>query len=179
MPIFEYDERALNYLRSKDRRLSIAIDAIGIIKRETNPDLFSALVHSIVGQQISRKALMTVWMRIITEYGGIVTASELASSSPERLRACGLTFRKANSIQNIASKVDRGELNIAALSFMSDTEISAELCKLPGVGIWTAEMLLMFSLQRQDILSYGDLGIHKGLRMLYHHKVINRSLFTK
>jgi DNA-3-methyladenine glycosylase II len=158
--------------------LGRAIDRIGTVRREVNPDLFSALVNSIVGQQISTKAHITIWNRMQAEFGAI-SPEALAVSTEERLQSCGITFKKAGYIRNIAEKVMDGGLDIAALGGMPDEGVCAALTKLNGIGVWTAEMLMLFSMRRANILSFGDLAIHRGLRMLYRHRTIPRPLFEK
>ena len=175
---FTYSEAALAYLKSKDKRLGEVIDRIGPVYREVSPALFPALVHSIVGQQISTKAQATIWRRI-TEDLGEVTPETICACSEERLQAHGLTFKKVNYMRGAAEKVLDGSLDLQALHSRSDAEVAAALSALEGVGVWTAEMLMLFSMQRQDIFSYGDLAIHRGLRMLYHHKKVSRALFEK
>lgn len=175
---FIYGERELRYLKGKDAALGAAIDRIGRIEREVEPDLFAALANAIVGQQISTKAWRTVWGRMKDGLGG-VTPEAVAACPAERLQKFGITFKKAAYIKNAAEKVLSGELDIAALDRKPDAEVCRELSALDGVGVWTAEMLMIFSMQRPDVLSYGDLAIHRGLRMLYHHRRVGRELFEK
>lgn len=176
--IFEYGETEIRYLAGRDPVLGGAMEKIGAVERGVDPDLFSALVNSIVGQQISTKAQETIWRRM-TDGLGAVTPGTIAGCPAERLQAFGITFKKAGFIKNAAEKVLCGELDIGALSGGSDEEICRALSSLNGVGVWTAEMLMIFSMQRPDILSYGDLAIHRGLRMLYRHRDIPRKLFEK
>lgn len=143
-----------------------------------NPNLFSALVNSIVGQQISTKAWATIWERMKTGFGEISPQSVVACSEDE-LQSYGITFKKAEYIRGAAEKVLNGSLNIDALQTKSDHEVCRELSQLDDIGVWTAEMLMLFSMQRLDILSYGDLAILRGMRMLYHHRKISRQLFEK
>ena len=178
MAIFKYGDLETNYLKKRDKTLAAAIDTIGPLRREVDPDLFSALVNSIVGQQISSKAHATVWQRMKSALGKITPQNVLASSEAA-LQSCGITFKKASWIRAIAEKAADGRLDIKGLRSKSDAEVCKELVLLDGVGVWTAEMLMLFSMQRPDILSYGDLAILRGMRMLYHHKKISRALFEK
>lgn len=176
--IFAYGEKETDYLKKKDRRLAAAIEEIGPICREVDPDLFSSIVHHIVGQQISTAAQRTVWQRMLDAFGRITPAAMLGATQ-EQLQSQGMTFRKAQYIQETARSVADGRLDLEALRHKSDAEVIAELSSLKGIGVWTAEMLLIFCLQRPDVLSFGDLGIHRGLRMLYHHKAVDARLFEK
>jgi DNA-3-methyladenine glycosylase II len=175
---FDYGGIETEYLKRKDKRLGEAIDAIGHIEREVNPDLFSSVVHHIVGQQISSAAQRTVWKRLNDKLGD-VNAQTVSAAVREDIQACGLTFKKADYIKDFADKVQCGDFNINALREMPDSEIVLNLSSLKGIGVWTAEMLMIFCLQRPDVLSYGDLAIQRGLRMLYHHRKIDRKRFDK
>ena len=175
---FRYGEREMAYLKSRDRRLGEVIDLLGFVKRPVIPDLFSALVNSVVGQQISTKAHQTIWKRM-TDALGAITPESLLSLDEDGLQKFGITFRKAGYIRSIAEKAASGELDIGALSAMSDAEVCRTLSSLDGVGVWTAEMLMLHSMQRPDVLSFGDLAILRGMRMLYHHRKITRELFEK
>lgn len=175
---FEYGDEEIAYLSARDPKMAEAIAAIGPLQREVYPDLFSALVNSIVGQQISTKAHATVWSRMLEAFGDI-TPEVMVACSDEELQRVGITFRKAGYIKGAAQRVLAGEVDLAALATLPDDEVCRELSSLPGVGTWTAEMLMTFSMQRPDIMSYGDLGIQRGLRMLHHHRRITPELFAK
>lgn len=175
--IFEYGEREIEYLRKADKRLAEVIDKVGMIEKRVIPDLFTALVYSIVGQQIATKAQETIFTRMEQELE--ITPEKLATIASDELQRFGISFRKVNYIQSAAHKIVSGEFDISALNEMSDTDVCIQLCSLDGVGIWTAEMLMLFSMQRPDILSYGDLAIQRGLRMLYRHRKIDKSIFER
>ena len=135
-------EKEIAYLKSKDKKLAAVIESLGVLERPVHDDVFSAVVHHIIGQQISTKAQEAVWTRL-------------------------------------CEKVASRDFNIAALYAMSDDEVICTLSSLKGVGDWTAEMLLIFTLRRPDVLSFGDLGIQRGLRMLYRHREIDRKKFNR
>ena len=175
---FQYGEKELSYLKSKDKRLAEGIDKVGMVKRRVIPDLFAALVHSIVGQQISTRAHETIWQKLLTHFGTITPAA-IASIPREALQRIGITFRNAEYNPSAARKIISGEFDIKELHGMADAEVCNRLSALDGIGIWTAEMMMLHSLQRPDILSFGDLAMQRGLRMLYHHRKITRKLFEK
>lgn len=175
---FDYGEREVDYLKSKDKKLAVVIDQIGHINRPCDTDLFSAVIHHILGQQISTKAQQTLWTRM-NDGLGVVTADTLLSAGRDRIQPFGTTFKKADYILDFAGKVQSGEFDIAAVEQMSDEEAIKALSGLKGIGVWTAEMILLFCLQRPDILSYGDLAILRGMRMVYHHREIDRAKFEK
>jgi DNA-3-methyladenine glycosylase II len=178
MYLFEYGDAEIEHLKRRDKQLGEAIDAIGHIRREVNPDLFSSVVHNIVGQQISSAALTTVWSRLADKLGEI-TADAICACDRETLQSCGITFKKADYIKDFAEKVQSGEFSVAALRDKPDAEIIKELSALKGIGVWTAEMLMIFCLQRPDVVSYGDLAVQRGMRMLYRHRKIDKALFAK
>ena len=178
MDIFDYGEIETTHLKARDKELGAAIDIIGPIRRAVNPDLFSALVNSIIGQQISSKAQATIWQRMQDKLGKI-TPQAILDCMEADLQSCGITFKKAAYIRCAAERVMDGRLDIASLYSKDDTEVCAELVKTNGVGVWTAEMLMLFSMQRPNILSYSDLAIQRGMRMLYSHMKITREMFEK
>ena len=176
---FEYGDEATDYLRAKDKKLAAAIDAVGHVYRKLDEgDLFSGVIHHIVAQQISSAALETVWTRMQERLGEITPATVNAASVDE-IQACGITFKKAGYIKGFAEKVASGAFDIEAVEHMPDADAIAALSSLDGIGVWTAEMLLLFNLERPDILSFGDLGIHRGMRMVYHHRKVTRQMFER
>lgn len=175
---FEYGEKEISYLKSRDAKLADVIDRLGFVEREIDTDLFSAVVHHIIGQQISTKAQATIWQRMQDALGQ-VNAETILSAGVSNLQALGISFRKAEYITDFARKVHTGEFDIEAVSQMSDTDAISALSSLKGIGVWTAEMILLFCMQRSDIFSYDDLAIQRGLRMVYHHRRIDRKLFEK
>lgn len=175
---FEYGEKELEFLKKKDKRLAAVIEQVGLIKREVNTDLYYSLIDSIVGQQISTKAHQTIRTRMLTALGSITPAT-INNLSLEEIQEFGISFRKAEYIQGATQKIISGKLDLNSLYEMPDEEVIAELTNIKGVGVWTAEMLLLFSMQRSNILSFGDLAIQRGLCMLYGHKKIDREKYLR
>lgn len=175
---FNYSEKETKYLKSKCKKLSCIIDQIGHIEREVDKDLFSAVVHHIVGQQISTKALTTIWKRFQDNLKTI-DANTIINTGIEKLQTLGISFRKAQYIMDFAYKVQNGEFDLESIWTKSDEEVIKELSSLKGIGVWTAEMLLLFCMERKNVFSYDDLAIQRGIRMVYHHKTITKPLFEK
>lgn len=175
---FFYGQAELDALSAADPVLGAAITKIGPIRRAVIPDLFSALVHAIVGQQISTKAQQTIWQRMQQQLAPI-TSEHLSTLSADALQSCGISLRKASYIQEIALQIEAGTLDLKQIATLPDEAVCDALSSLRGIGRWTAEMLLIFSLQRPDVLSYDDLAIQRGLRMLYHHRRITPQLFAR
>lgn len=175
---FQYGTREIEHLKSKDKKLAEVIDKIGMIKRPVIPDLFQALMHAIIGQQISTKAHTTIWKRMQTTFP-VITPESVSNASDKKLQQTGISFRKIEYMQDIARQIEKKEFDLQALYTMDDKTICTELSRLRGIGVWTAEMLMIFSMQRSNVLSYGDLAILRGLRMLYHHRAISKKNFMK
>ena len=175
---FAYGEAELSRLRQKDKRLCEVIDRIGHIDRAVDPDLFSSVVHHIIGQQISTKAQATIWQRMQDALGAVNAETILKAGVPN-LQALGMTFRKAEYITDFAAKIHTGVFDLDAVEHMRDEDAIRALSSLKGIGVWTAEMILLFCMQRPNIFSYDDLAIQRGLRMVYHHRNIDRKLFEK
>ncbi len=175
---FEYSDKEIEYLKKRDKLLGAAIDHIGPINREVECDLFSSIIHHIIGQQISVRAQATIWQRL-TDRVVKINAETIYSLELNELQKLGMTFKKAEYIKDFAEKVRNNEFDIKELETLSDTEVIQKLSALKGIGVWTAEMLLTFCMQRPDVLSFGDLAIHRGMRMLYHHKSIDKVKFAK
>ena len=175
---FHYGEREIEYLKQKDHKIGEVIQRVGHIDREVDPDLFSSVIHHIVGQQISTKAQATIWQRM-REALGTVNADTVVEAGTEGLQKFGITFRKAEYIMEFAQKIHSGIFDLEGIWSKPDGEAIRELSALKGVGVWTAEMILLFCMQRPDIFSFDDLALQRGLRMVYHHRKIDRKLFEK
>ena len=175
---FRYGDKETEYLKRRDKRLAKVIEKVGKIERTVIPDLFAALVHSIVGQQISTRAHETIWARM--KHGlREITPQAIDRMPEEELQGFGISFRKAAYIKSAAKKIVCGEFDIQALETLPDEEVCAKLTELEGVGVWTAEMLMIFSMQRPDVFSFQDLAIIRGLRMTYRHRSIDRTKFDR
>ena len=175
---FQYGDKETEYLKKKDKALGEVIEKIGHIEREVDSDLFSSVIHHIIGQQISTKAQETIWRRMKEQFGEVTAESISAADIPE-LQSFGMTFRKAEYIKDFAEKVQSGAFDLEEISRLPDKEAIKMLTTLKGIGVWTGEMILLFCLQRPDIFSFDDLAIQRGLRMVYHHRKIDRKLFEK
>ena len=176
MQIFVYGQEEVLYLKKKDAKLGAAMDEIGMIQREITPDPFTALVSCVVSQQISKKAATTVWDRL-DQYLGSISPQSIARANIQEIQGCGMSARKANYIKGIAEAALTRGVEFDKLNTMSDEEVVRTLSSLHGVGIWTAEMVLIFSLGRPDIVSFGDLAIRRGMQNLYGLQELSRREF--
>ena len=178
MKFFEYGERELNHLKFVCDKMAVVIEKAGMLQRQVEPEIFKALISSIVSQQISTKAAVTVFSRLEALVDEM-TADEILALADDEIKACGLSYRKVGYIKGIREAVRNGRLDLEDLSKMADDEVITTLIKLNGIGVWSAEMLLLFSMQRPDILSYGDLIIRKGIMKLYDLDKLSKRDFQK
>ena len=176
---FEYGEEEIEYLKRKDKKLGEAIKRIGPIQRELDSDMFAAIVHQIAGQQISNAALETVWGRLSDKLSGRLTASGVLGLTQQELQSCGISFRKAEYIREFSQKIQSGALVLEDFRTMSDEEVTVQLTACRGIGVWTAQMFLIFCLKRPNVVSWGDFGIRRGMRMLYRHRELDRTKFDR
>jgi DNA-3-methyladenine glycosylase II len=169
--------KARKALAAADPTMGDLIDRIGKIdlatrlrrrKEERPPDAYGALLRAIVGQQLSTKAARTIYLRVLDLFGGTTPSPEqLLEASEEDLRGCGLSGRKTEYVRDLARHVLSGELELDRLEQLEDEEVIEEIVAIRGLGRWTAEMFLLFHLQRPDVLSGGDLGIRKAIQIEY------------
>lgn len=176
MAIYEYGQREMDHLAAADERLGQAIRRIGRIERRVIPELFPALVSCIVSQQVSAKAAETVWGRVGNLLGE-VTPHRVLEVGIDAVKGCGLSMRKAGYVVAAAEAVADGTLDLKEMVDMPDDEVVKRLSALPGIGVWTAEMLLIFSLRRPDVVSWGDLAIRRGMMVLYGLDALTREGF--
>ena len=177
-PVFPCGGEALDALKRRDKRLGRVIERLGPIRRGVEPDLFTALVDSVIAQQISGRAAQTISDRLHGLVGNF-TPQGLVEAEPSQIQQCGLSQRKVGYIQGIAREVASGALDLEALRHAPDEELIRELSALNGIGVWTAEMLMIFSLCRPDVLSWGDLGIRRGMALLYGDRELTRERFER
>ena len=153
----------------------------GPIKSLPSQDIFADLVESIVSQQLSGKAASTIFSRV-AKLLKTVTPKNLLATSDQSLRNCGLSWSKVSYVKDLALKSKAGTLHLLRLDNLSDEEVINHLVAVKGIGRWTAEMILMFSLSRPDILPLDDLGIQNAMIRLYnlqHLRTMNSKLKTR
>jgi 3-methyladenine DNA glycosylase/8-oxoguanine DNA glycosylase len=136
------------------------------IKPSRKKDYFIDLVDAIVSQQLSGKAATTIFERVKTGLGGEILPENILKTKDEKFRSWGLSRAKTVYVKDLAARVEDGRLKVNKLDKLSDEEITQELIAVKGIGRWTAEMFLMFSLARQDVFPIDDLGISKGMKNL-------------
>jgi DNA-3-methyladenine glycosylase II len=161
-----------DHLASSDPVMAGLIESSGPIEQEVSgppPDLYSALLRAITSQQLSVRAALAIHGRLLARFGDRPpTPAELLADDPEELRAAaGLSRAKVVSLRSLAEHVIGGELEIRRLRELDDSEVTRELVAVKGIGEWTAQMFLMFTLHRPDVLATGDQGIRNAVRRAY------------
>lgn len=175
---FLYDEEVFEHFKDRDETLYKYMKSRGLLERAVNPNVFESIVDTIVSQLISTKAADAIYLKITNKLGE-VTPENIDKIDWEELRACGLTKAKTNSIKEIAARILDGRLQISEFPNMTDEEITSELTQVKGIGTWTAEMILIFTLGRMDVVSYKDLGIRRGMKKLYGLEDIDEKKFME
>ncbi|HZU70216.1 MAG TPA: DNA-3-methyladenine glycosylase [Ktedonobacteraceae bacterium] len=168
---------ATAYLSDIDPIMAQAIERVGPCTLEPNPNVFEALIDAIISQQISVRAADAIMARLraatcqahayATEFTGSLTPEALLPLDHDALRAAGLSTPKARYVRDLTERVSSGQLNLERLAELDDEAVIAELIVVKGIGRWTAEMILIFSLGRADVLPVDDLGLLEGVREAY------------
>ncbi|QDS88310.1 DNA-3-methyladenine glycosylase [Rosistilla ulvae] len=159
---------AIAHLRAADPIMSQMIDDVGEFKMRRQRDRFGMLVRSIVSQQISTGAARSIHARLVQLAGDEgLTAENLARFSAEDLRTAGISMQKAKYLLDLTDKVIGGELNLRPIGRFSDAQIIEQLTIVKGIGKWTAQMFLIFSLGRMDVFPHDDLGVRAAIRKRY------------
>ena len=168
MPEFPAHAKARRHLARRDPVLKRLIAAVGPCTLRPDPDGFAILVRAIVSQLISTKAAETIGRRLREALGGAGLAPAALLALPEEaLRGAGLSGGKARAVRDLAERVHSGALPLDRLPDMTDDEVIAALLPVRGIGRWTAQMFLIFSLGRLDVLAVDDLGLRAGARDQY------------
>ncbi len=168
------NKKIFNHFKKNDPILYSYVVRVGeleTIKKDRPENYFYRLCRDIICQQLSNKAGQSIFGRFKKLFpNGLVTARDIFSISHERLRTSGMSNAKARYVKNLAEAIIHGNLPISYLDLMTDEEILKVLTKVKGIGPWTAQMFLMFTLGRENIFSHGDLGLRKGIMKVYKFK---------
>jgi DNA-3-methyladenine glycosylase II len=160
--------KALNHLRRADPTLGGIIEQVGPFQMTYREPEFSTLVRSIIYQQLSGKAAATIYRRLeeaLIERG--VAAESVLRLRPARMKALGISPQKRDYLRDLAKRTRAGALDFSTLAALPDHEVVEHLTQVKGVGVWTAQMFLIFALRRPDVLPVGDLGIQNAIKRAY------------
>lgn len=160
-------DAAITHLTAANPILAEIIRQNGPCSIALRPPTFETLARSITFQQLSGKAAKAIFDRVRAATGKRFSAAGFLKLSDEELRACGLSRQKIASLRDLAGRVARREINFRKFAAMEDEDIIAALSEVRGVGVWTVQMFLMFSLGRPNVMPLGDLGIRNAVRKAY------------
>lgn len=160
------NRKAIGFLK-QDPNLVKIINRIGDYQIKKRNNHFAVLVESIISQQLASAAAEAIFARFKKLYPKFPTASHILNTKDAKLRSVGLSGMKVEYLKDLAQKIEDKKLKMRSLSKMSDDEIIEHLTQVKGIGRWTAEMFLIFSLGRLDVLPTGDLGLRKGVQMAF------------
>ena len=164
---------AIFHLRERDPILAQVIERVGPCALQLDPDIFKSLVRAILAQQISTSAARSIYKRLIALAGGEENLLQgLAKLSVEEMRTAGVSPQKARYLRDLAEKVSTGTVKLEHVATLTNDQVIAELTQVKGVGVWTAQMLLIFSLGRLDVFPGGDLGIRTAIKRLYRKRIL-------
>ena len=164
----EQIDDGLRHLRRVDPVMRGLIRQAGPYTLELRRNRFHALVSSIISQQISATAAQSIRRRLHDHFTPeILSPQNLSQLTPDVLRTLGLSSQKASYLLELANRVASGELRLSRLPRMSDEAVIEELIRIKGIGVWTAQMFLIFSLGRPDVFPHDDFGVRSAIRKLY------------
>jgi DNA-3-methyladenine glycosylase II len=167
----QHINRALKHLK-KDKTLAKVIKNFPEPKLKRGEDYFGALVESIIYQQLAGKAAMTIFGRFKSLFLGGLTPKKVLKLSDEQFRSAGISGQKMGYLRDLSAKFLDGTVGSSDFDEMSDENVKNHLVSVKGIGPWTADMFLIFTLNRPDILPTGDLGIQKGFKEVFNLRTL-------
>ncbi len=167
--------RAIIHLKNADPVMAGLIERVGNGRMAVRPPKFETLARAIVFQQLNWKAAIKIYERLEAAAGGALTPESILKLTPQRMRKCGLSRQKLSYIRDLAKKTSTGEVDFASLPSQSDEEVIAHLTRVKGIGVWSAQMFLMFALKRRDVLPTTDYGILSAVRKAYGIKKLPKA----
>jgi DNA-3-methyladenine glycosylase II len=167
--------RALSHLAERDEVMARLIEQVGPFQIKLETDYFSAVVRSIVAQQISTSAARSIYGRLLKATGEGKLVEGIIKFSIPQLRALGLSLQKAAYLKDLAEKSRAGLIEWSRMAELSNEQIIAELTQVKGIGKWTAQMFLIFSLGRLDVFPGDDLGVRTAIKNLYRKRALPKA----
>jgi DNA-3-methyladenine glycosylase II len=164
--------QAINHLKKSDPILRAIIERIGPCRMEFGPPEFHSLAEAIIYQQLNGKAAVTIFERFAALAGEPLSPAGILKLSDEQMRSVGLSRQKSSYLRDMAERAVSGQLNFSKLHEMSDEEVIKHLTQVKGVGIWTAQMFLMFTLKRPNVLPTGDFGVQMAIKKHYNKRKV-------
>jgi DNA-3-methyladenine glycosylase II len=170
-------KKAVSHLKKSDPVMRAIIERIGPCRMRSSPPEFHSLARSIVYQQLNGNAAETIFNRFAALAGGPLAPEGILKLSDEQMRAAGLSRQKSAYLKDLAAKTAAGALDFTRLPELPDEEVIAHLTQVKGIGVWTAQMFLMFTLKRENILPTGDFGVR--MAMYKHYLDVARARAAK
>jgi DNA-3-methyladenine glycosylase II len=164
--------RAVTHLKKADPVMRAIIERIGPCRMQFSPPEFHSLAEAIVYQQLNGKAAETIFKRFAALAGDPVTPEGILKLTDEKMRGAGLSKQKSAYLKDLAAKTSSGLLDFARLPALPDAEVVEHLTQVKGIGVWTAQMFLMFTLKRENVLPTGDFGVR--MAMYKHYLELQR-----
>jgi DNA-3-methyladenine glycosylase II len=162
--------KAIIHLKSADPVLAAIIARVGPYRMTYREPAFATLVRSIVFQQLNGKAASKIFDRLVEAAGGELTPQSLTAMTDAQYRKAGISPQKLGYLRDLAQRTAAGEIDFAKLPALSDAEVIEHLTRVKGVGIWTAQMFLMFALRRVNVMPTNDLGVLMAIRRHYRKR---------
>jgi DNA-3-methyladenine glycosylase II len=162
--------QAINHLKKSDPVLRAIIERIGPFRMEYGPPEFHSLAEAIVYQQLNGKAAVSIFKRFAALAGEPLTPEGILKLTEEQMRSVGLSKQKSSYLRDMAERAMSGQLDFSRLHEMSDEEVIKHLIQVKGVGVWTAQMFLMFTLKRPNVLPTGDFGVQMAIKKHYNKR---------
>ena len=162
--------KAVNHLKKADPVLRAIIERIGPCRMEFGPPEFHSLAEAIVYQQLNGKAAVTIFKRFAALAGEPLTPEGILKLTDAQLRSVGLSKQKSSYLKDLAAKTAAGALDFSGLAELPDEEVIKHLTQVKGIGVWTAQMFLMFTLKRENVLPTGDYGVQAAIKKHYRKR---------
>jgi DNA-3-methyladenine glycosylase II len=162
--------KAINHLKRSDPVMAAIIKRIGPYRIEYGPPEFHSLAEAIIYQQLNGRAALTIFNRFAALAGNPLTPAGILKLTNEQMRSVGLSKQKSSYLRDMAVRAASGELDFSRLPQLSDEEVIKHLTQVKGVGVWTAQMFLMFTLKRPNVLPTGDFGVQMAMKKHYNKR---------
>jgi DNA-3-methyladenine glycosylase II len=162
--------KAINHLKKSDPVMRGIIERVGPCRMEFGPPEFHSLAEAIVYQQLNGKAAVTIFKRFAALAGEPLTPEGILKLTDTQMRSVGLSKQKSAYLKDLAAKTSAGLLDFARLPQLPDEEVIKHLTQVKGIGVWTAQMFLMFTLRRENVLPTGDYGVQAAIKKHYRKR---------
>lgn len=171
---------AVTHLKRSDPLLRAIIERVGPFRMPYREPVFETLVRAIAFQQLNGKAAKTIYDRLVAAAGGRITPESVLALTEDGMRACGLSKQKLSYIRDLAQRTASEDIDFTLLPQMSDEDVIAHLTRVKGIGVWSAQMFLMFALRRADVMPVADYGIRAAVMKAYRkRKLPNAAMLEK